>query len=151
MLPALWLPENNNSPGTAPILVEDKTKLLRIRPEIPLGESQIVALENLPTLVGPTPSSASRRVSRADSTCAERQLKYKNERAPALDRGPIFSVSQSGDAPDPLAASSGTTEPKACTSGSGSPRSSLRTRSAWIDQDVILVVADFLPLSFWRS
>src|SRR5439155_1346001 len=75
----------------------------------------------------------------------------QKERAPALDRGPIFSGSQNGDASDPLGASSEAEELEACTSGSGSPRSSLRTTSARIDQDVILVVVDFLLLPFGCS
>src|SRR6266852_102821 len=75
----------------------------------------------------------------------------EKERAPALHRGPIFSSSQNGAASEALPASSEAAEPEVFASGSGSPRSSLRTTSARIDHDVIFAVFAvfaFLPLPF---
>ena len=73
------------------------------------------------------------------------------ERAPVLDRGPMFSSSQNGADSEALPASSEAAEPEVFTSGSGSPRSSLRTTSARIDHDVIFAVFAFLPLPFGCS
>src|SRR6266481_611342 len=70
---------------------------------------------------------------------------------PGSAPGPIFSINQNEAASEAPTPSSGAAEPEAFPAGSGSPRSSLRTTSARIDHDVILVVADFLLLPLGRS
>ena len=73
------------------------------------------------------------------------------ERALALRRGPMCSSSQKGAASEALPASFEAAEPEVFTSGSGSPRSSLRTTSARIDHDIIFAAFAFLPLPFGCS
>src|SRR5690242_9349637 len=58
---------------------------------------------------------------------------------------------QNGAVSDEAGAWSEAVEPEAFTSGSGSPRSSLRTTSARMHQNVCLLVLAFLPLPFPRS
>src|SRR5207248_3514332 len=58
---------------------------------------------------------------------------------------------QNGAGSDASRASVEAAEPEARASGSGSPRSSLRTTSARMHQNVCLLVLAFLPLPFPRS
>src|SRR5712692_3018505 len=75
----------------------------------------------------------------------------QERRASARSRGPRNSQHQNGALSDASAAWSEALEPEAFTSGSGSPRSSLRTTSARMHQNVCLLVLAFLPLPFPRS
>ena len=69
-------------------------------------------------------------------------------KGPQLCRGPICSRLRSGACSVTSAVSSEIGKPELTASGSGSPRSSVRTTSARIDHDVIFAVGAFLLLPF---
>ena len=74
----------------------------------------------------------------------------RKREAPAAP-GPREYERYKGMSLDVPPACSGAGEPEATASSSGSPRSSLRTTSARIDHETILVVVAFLLLPFARS
>src|SRR5256885_9598755 len=73
------------------------------------------------------------------------------QRGPRKPRPSIESKRQNGAGSDASSVSFEAAEPEARASGSGSPRSSLRTTSARMHQNVCLLVLAFLPLPFPRS
>ena len=73
------------------------------------------------------------------------------KKGPGKSPGPGASRSQKGACSVASGASSEACELEVVASGSGSPRSSLRTASARMDHEVIFEVFAFLPLPFGRS
>jgi hypothetical protein len=80
------------------------------------------------------------------------QVPHELTKRASDNRGPLFKSSgQNGAESDASSASLEAVEPELTVSGSGSPRSSLRTTSARMHQNVCLFVLAFLPLPFPRS
>lgn len=150
--------------STASVLLEGKNNLLLMRQEIPLTDAEAAAVDDgafaldsllkrladVPTPAGPTPLQLSAAL-RLRAKRRTDPLKQKSKKA-LQHRPRAFEVKgQTGACSlvsDDSAAASG---PDAGACGSGSSRSSLRTRSARIDQEVIFAVLAFLPLPFAYS